>query len=71
MNEDYLNTDECAVFIKRSPGAVRNLVMRKKIPFRKPSGRLVFIKSEIESWMRNAPGMTPAEIAANNENQRL
>ena len=47
----YLNTDECAEFINRSPGAVRNLVMRNKIPHRKPGGRLVFKRDEIIEWL--------------------
>lgn len=62
MNESYLNTAECALLIKRTPGAVRNLVMRKQIPFRKPSGRLMFVKSEIESWIHNAPGMRVEDL---------
>ena len=54
---EYLNTTECAELIGRSPGAVRNLVLRRLIPFRKPAGRLLFKRSEIESWIENAPGL--------------
>ena len=49
--DEYLDTQECAMLIKRTPGAVRNLVMRRKIPHRKPAGRLVFLLSEIEQWI--------------------
>lgn len=58
----YLNTNEVAKLIKRTPGAVRNLVMRRAIPFRKPAGRLMFIRSEIEAWIESAPGMTIKDI---------
>ena len=52
----YLTTDDCAQFIGRSAGAVRNLVLRRAIPYRKPGGRLVFLKSELEAWIDQAPG---------------
>lgn len=54
---EYLNTQECADFIRRTPGAVRNLVMRRAIPFRKPGGRLVFLKTELQRWIEAAPGV--------------
>lgn len=47
--KEYLNAEENADFIGRSPGAVRNLVMRRAIPYRKVGGRLVFLRSEIEA----------------------
>ena len=40
-----------------SKGAVRNLVMRRRIPFRKVGGRLVFIRREIRRWVESAPGI--------------
>ena len=55
---EILSTKQCAEFIGRTPGAVRNLVLRQAIPFRKPAGRLVFLKSEIEQWIDAAPGVT-------------
>jgi hypothetical protein len=55
--EEYYLTNECAKFLNRSSGAVRNLVMRRKIPYRKVGGRLVFLKSELEVWIQNSPGV--------------
>lgn len=60
--ETFLNTDELSEFLKRSPGAIRNLVLRRKIPFRKPGGRLMFIKSEIERWIDTADGCRLEDI---------
>jgi len=52
-----LNTTEAADFLRKSPAAVRNLVMRKMIPFRKVGGRLLFIKEELEQWIKGCPGV--------------
>ncbi len=59
---EYLDTNEVAILIRRSPGAVRNLVMRGMIPHRKPAGRLLFLRSEIESWVEQSDGMRLEEL---------
>lgn len=58
----YLNTQECADFLGRTPGAIRNLVMRQRIPFRKPGGRLMFLRAEIEKWIEDAPGLSIQDL---------
>jgi hypothetical protein len=58
----FLNTDQVSDYIGRSPGAIRNLVMRRKIPFRKVAGRLVFFKDEIDKWINESPGVTYEDI---------
>jgi len=60
--DEYFSTAEASRFIKRSPAAIRNLVLRRMIPYRKPGGRLMFIKSELEQWIMNAPGVSMDEI---------
>lgn len=55
--EQYLNSREAGRMLKRSPAALRNLVMRRRIPFRKVAGRLVFIRSELERWIDGAEGV--------------
>ena len=57
-DKEFLTTVECAKLIGRTPGAVRNLVLRRMIPYRKPAGRLIFLKSEIERWIVQSPGLT-------------
>lgn len=49
-------------YLNRSEGAVRNLVLRGKIPYRKPGGRLCFIESEIEKWVQGSPGKKIEEV---------
>jgi len=55
-NHTYFDVQELASYIKRSPGAIRNLVLRRAIPYRKPAGRLIFLKEEIDRWIQMAPG---------------
>ena len=62
--ERLLDTKDVANLLNRSPGAVRNLVLRRKIPFRKVAGRLAFIKDEIEEWIAASPGIRLEELHA-------
>lgn len=52
------NIKKTAEYLDRSQGAVRNLVLRRKIPFRKVGGRLMFIENEITVWAEKSPGVT-------------
>ena len=61
-NEQYLTIEDLSTYIHRSKGAIRNLVLRRAIPFRKPAGRLIFLKEEIDEWIKIAPGKTLDEI---------
>lgn len=60
--QGIMDTEGVAEFIHRSPGAIRNLVMRRAIPFRKAGGRLVFFREEILSWIDTSPGIKPNEL---------
>jgi hypothetical protein len=53
---------ETAKFLGRTEGAVRNLVLRRQIPYRKLAGRLVFLRCEIEAWINAAPGVRLEEV---------
>ena len=57
-----LSTKQLSDFIQRTEPAIRNLVMRRKIPFRKVGGRLMFIQSEIEKWVLDSPGVRLEEV---------
>jgi hypothetical protein len=48
--------------IHRTEPAIRNLVMRRQIPFRKPGGRLLFVREEIEKWVMESEGISYGEI---------
>ncbi len=57
-NGEYLNTQQLSEYIKRSAAAVRNLVLRRKIPFKKVGGRLLFIRKEIDGWIQMSEGVS-------------
>ena len=57
QRKKFWNTNEVAEFLGKSPGAIRNLVLRRLIPYRKVAGRLVFLPDEIEEWVEKAPGV--------------
>lgn len=58
----YLSTRQVAEMLNRTPAAIRNLCMRRAIPHRKPGGRLLFVRAEVERWIDGAPGVRLEEI---------
>lgn len=62
MSEELLTSAEVAVLLRRkTPAAIRNMVLRRQIPYRKVGGKLLFLRSEIMEMVDKAPGMTVAE----------
>ena len=62
VDGQYLDISELAHYVKRSKGPIRNLVLRRAIPYRKPAGRLIFLKEEIDLWIQMSPGKTLEEM---------
>ena len=58
----FLGVDSLAVYIDRSPAAIRNLVLRRAIPFFKPAGRLLFEREKIDAWVKQSEGVSLEEI---------
>ena len=63
----YLDTNECAELINRTPHSVRRLVMRGRIPYRKAGGRLMFPANEIIQWIEDSPGKSVDEVLSGKE----
>jgi excisionase family DNA binding protein len=61
-NRQFLTVFEVSELLGRSPSAIRNLVMRKRIPYRKLAGRLIFFPEEIETWITRAEGLEINEV---------
>jgi excisionase family DNA binding protein len=61
------NTNQAAEYLGRTLGAIRNMVLRRQIPFRKVGGRLIFFKDEIDRWEDGCPGITAENLLAANE----
>jgi excisionase family DNA binding protein len=59
---EYLTVQELSLYLKRSPGAIRNLVLRRAVPYRKPAGRLLFDKDEIDKWIHDSEGVSFDEL---------
>ena len=60
---NYMGIQEAAAFLGRSESALRSLVFRRLIPYRKVGGRLTFIRNELTSWVdQRCPGLRPEEI---------
>jgi len=60
--KEFMSTDDLADFLGRTPGAIRNLTLRRKIPYRKTGGRLVFLRSEIVDWIKQSPGVRLTDL---------
>jgi hypothetical protein len=58
VNMELLTVKQLSEYIPRSSGAIRNLVLRQKIPYRKCGGRLMFEKTEIDQWFLRSEGLT-------------
>ena len=57
-----LSLEENAQFLRCTPKALRNKVMRKQIPYKKLAGRIVFLEAEILEWIENAPGVSLSDL---------
>ena len=54
LSVHFMTSAEVAQYLKKSPGAVRNLVLRKKVTAYKVNRRLLFKKSEIDRWLEKS-----------------
>lgn len=50
-NSPYMTCAEAANYLRKSSGAMRNLVYRKQITAYKNGRRLLFKKTELNRWM--------------------
>ena len=62
--EKYLTTAELSARIKMAPGTIRNLVWKNELKenthYVKPTrGKLLFVWSEIETWLHGKPEKNP------------
>jgi hypothetical protein len=60
-----LCVDAAAKFLGNTPKAVRQLQARRLLPYHKIGNRVIFLKEELEAFLRDLPGCTLAEAQAN------
>ena len=50
----FLDVDGAAAYVASTPTAIRSLVKRDTIPhYKAPNGRLLFDRTELETWVRS------------------
>ena len=62
MKERLLDVTEAASLLGRSENAVRRMVERRQIPYRKSGRRVLFLESEILEFIERLPGVSLVEI---------
>jgi hypothetical protein len=65
VNGAALDVRSGAAFVGISEKAIRGRVERRLIPFRRMSGRIIFLRSELESWLNSLEGCPLEEALAN------
>lgn len=51
MAKETMNALEAAEYLHLKLPTIYNLVSKKKIPFSKPAGRLLFLKKDLDKWI--------------------
>lgn len=64
-NGQLLDVAAASELLGCSERALRARIARRLIPYRRFSGRIVFVRSELEAFLMNLPGVTLAEAQNN------
>ena len=52
IEQRYMDVNDCAIYIGRTPKAVRRLIDRAEIPAIRTGRKLQFDKEQIDRWMQ-------------------
>jgi excisionase family DNA binding protein len=58
----YLTTDDVARLLGRTPKAIRRMVERGQLPYRKLGRRILFLRAELDEFIAALPGVRPADV---------
>lgn len=58
---EYMSTEDVARYLHWPIKRIDNLCAQRRIPFHKDGGRRVFVRHEIDDWVRQLPGPTTHE----------
>ena len=64
-NFEIMNISQLSEYIKLDKQTIYGLTSNREIPFTKPTGKLLFIKSDIDKWLMDNRRPTRDEL--NNE----
>ncbi|MCD4727786.1 MAG: helix-turn-helix domain-containing protein [Pirellulales bacterium] len=72
MKSDYMTVQQLFddYGLWPSLGSLRTAVSRGKVPHRKIGGKLVFIRSEIEQWLDDAPGLKLSDMKSSGSSRQ-
>ena len=62
MSDRLLDVPETAAMLGRSENAVRRIVERRQIPYRKSGRRVLFLESELRAFIEALPGLSLEDI---------
>ena len=62
MREKLLGVEEAAEMLGRSENAVRRMVERRQLPFRKSGRRVLFLESELRAFIETLPGLSLEDL---------
>lgn len=60
---EVLDVEDLAILIKRTPNRIRHMVAAREIPhYKSETGKVTFLKSEIQQWQLGQRVATSSEI---------
>ena len=62
MREKLLGVEEASEMLGRSENAVRRMVERRQLPFRKSGRRVLFLESELRAFIEALPGLSFEDV---------
>jgi len=65
-----LDIRAAADFLGTSPKALRHLIERRRIPFRKLGRKVVLLRGELEQWIADLPGVSLDQVRAMQDQRR-
>ena len=63
MDKEVMSTSAAAMFLDCTTTALYKLVSRRAVPYRKKGKKLLFLRSELEQFLRELPGLRLEELA--------
>jgi excisionase family DNA binding protein len=64
MRNRLLDVPETAAMLGRSENAIRRMVERRQIPYRKSGRRVLFLESELKAFIEALPGLPLEDLRA-------
>lgn len=66
---ELLDVASAAALLGCTPKGIRARIARRTLPFKRLGGRIVFFRHELETFVENLDGCSPAEARANLESR--